>query len=66
MNKDQIIGNWKAIKGKVREKWGELTDDDLEVIGGQRDMLVGKLQAVYGLEKENAERAVKEFLRSSN
>ncbi len=44
MNWDQIEGNWKQFKGKVKENWGELTDDDLQVIGGKRDKLIGKLQ----------------------
>ena len=45
---DQVQGNWKQLKGKVREKWGLLTDDDLEHIGGHKDRLVGKIQEKYG------------------
>jgi uncharacterized protein YjbJ (UPF0337 family) len=49
MNWDQISENWKQVKGKVREKWGKLTDDDLTVIEGKRDQLIGKLQEKYGI-----------------
>jgi uncharacterized protein YjbJ (UPF0337 family) len=45
---DQIEGNWKQLKGKVREKWGLLTDDDVDTIGGKKDRLVGKIQERYG------------------
>lgn len=51
---DQVKGNWKQLKGKVREKWGLLTDDDLEHIAGHKDRLVGKLQEKYGEAKWNA------------
>lgn len=44
MNKDEIGGNWKQFKGKVKEQWGKLTDDDMTVIEGKRDQLVGKVQ----------------------
>jgi uncharacterized protein YjbJ (UPF0337 family) len=56
MNWDQIEGKWKQVKGRVREKWGKLTDDDLEMASGKRDRLVGKIQQRYGLAKEQAER----------
>jgi uncharacterized protein YjbJ (UPF0337 family) len=56
MNWDQISGNWKQFKGKVKEKWGKLTDDDLDVIAGKRDQFIGKLQERYGISKEEAER----------
>jgi len=55
MNTDQIKGNWKQLKGKIKEKWGKLTDDDLTVINGQEEQLVGKLQERYGYTKEQAE-----------
>ena len=61
MNWDQIKGDWKTFKGKVREQWGELTDDDVDVIGGQKDQLVGQLQKRYGIAKEEAQRQVQEF-----
>lgn len=46
MNKDEIGGNWKQLKGKAKEKWGKLTDDDMTVIEGKRDQLVGKIQEI--------------------
>lgn len=64
MNWDQIKGNWKQATGKVKEKWGDLTDDDLTAINGKRDQLAGKLQERYGYEKERAEREIDEFARS--
>lgn len=51
MNKDEIGGNWKQFKGKAKEQWGKLTDDDMTVIEGKRDQLVGKIQERYGYEK---------------
>lgn len=59
MNQEQVSGNWKQFKGKVKEKWGKLTDDDLTVIEGKRDQLVGKIQERYGFQKEVAEKEVK-------
>lgn len=61
MNKDQAAGNWKQLKGKVKEQWGKLTDDDLTAIEGARDQLVGKVQERYGIAREEAERQVREF-----
>jgi uncharacterized protein YjbJ (UPF0337 family) len=64
MNWDQIKGNWKQLTARVKQKWGKLTDDDLTVIAGKRDELVGKLQERYGYEKDQAERELDEFTRS--
>jgi len=64
MNWDQIKGNWKQFTGKAKEKWGKLTDDDLQVIGGKRDQLVGKIQERYGIAKDEAERQVDDFSRT--
>lgn len=61
MNWDQIKGNWTEMKGKLRAKWGDLNDDDLEIIQGNRDQLIGRLQQRYGMEKERAEREVSEW-----
>ncbi|MGC6388463.1 CsbD family protein [Ewingella sp. S1.OA.A_B6] len=61
MNKDQTEGNWKQFKGKVKEKWGKLTDDDLTVVEGKRDQLVGKIQERYGYRKEEAEKELKSW-----
>ncbi|MGD9426721.1 CsbD family protein [Pantoea sp. NSTU24] len=58
MNKDEASGNWKQFKGKMKEKWGKLTDDDMQVIEGKRDQLVGKIQERYGYAKDEAEREV--------
>ena len=63
MNWDQISGNWKQYKGKIREKWGFLTDDELEVIAGKRDALVGKSEEKYGMTKALGEEALDEFLK---
>jgi len=64
MNWDRIEGKWKQSMGKVKEKWGRLTEDDLEVIAGKREQLVGKIQERYGIAKDAAERQVEEFARS--
>ena len=61
MNWDQIAGNWKQFKGNVKEKWGKLTDDDLEVIEGKKDQLIGRLQERYGFTKEQAEKELKSW-----
>jgi uncharacterized protein YjbJ (UPF0337 family) len=63
MNWDSIEGNWKTFKGKVKEKWGKLTDDDLTVIAGKRDQLTGVLQKRYGYAKDRAERELDEFTK---
>lgn len=55
MNWDRIQGNWKQLTGRVKEQWGKLTDDDLDVIAGKRDQLLGKIQERHGLSKEEAE-----------
>lgn len=61
MNWDTIKGQWNQVKGKAKEKWGELTDDELDKIAGQKDQLVGKLQEKYGYAKDRAEREVDDF-----
>lgn len=65
MNWDQIAGNWKQVKGKIKKKWRKLTDDDLDVIAGKHDQFVGKLQKIYGVPKERAEREADDWKRSS-
>ena len=65
MNEDQIKGQWKQLKGKVREQWGKLTDDEIDQIAGRRDQLIGKVQERYGVRKEEAERQVKEFFTTA-
>ena len=64
MNWDQIQGDWKQLTGKVKEKWGKLTDNDLTVIAGKRDQLAGVLQERYGYAKEQAEKELDEFLKT--
>ena len=64
MNWDQVEGNWKKIKGQVKEKWGKLTDDDLDRIAGKKDQLAGELQIKYGYAKERAEAEMDEFCKS--
>jgi uncharacterized protein YjbJ (UPF0337 family) len=61
MNSDQIEGNWTQLKGSAKEQWGKLTDDDLKEAEGKFDQLVGKIQERYGLEREEAERQVREW-----
>jgi uncharacterized protein YjbJ (UPF0337 family) len=61
MNWDRIEGNWKQFKGNVKERWGRLTDDHLEVIGGKREHLTGKIQETYGIGKDVAEKQVAEW-----
>ena len=61
MNWDEMAGEWNQVKGLVKERWGRLTDDDLAVINGKRDLLVGKLQEKYGLTKEKAEEQIKDW-----
>lgn len=56
MNRDWLEGNWKQVRGKVRERWGKLTDDELDVIAGRRDQLVGRIQELYGTSKHEIER----------
>ena len=58
MNWDQAAGKWKQMQGAVKERWGKLTDDDLTVIGGNRDKLLGKIQERYGITKEKAEEEI--------
>jgi uncharacterized protein YjbJ (UPF0337 family) len=61
MNWDMVKGDWTRFKGKIKEAWGDLTDQDLEVIAGKRDQLVGLIQKTYGVAREDAERQVREF-----
>jgi uncharacterized protein YjbJ (UPF0337 family) len=64
MNWDEIAGKWKQNKGLIRERWGRLTEVDIEVIAGRREQLVGLLEQRYGFIKEAAEKQINEFLRS--
>jgi uncharacterized protein YjbJ (UPF0337 family) len=61
MNSDRMQGQWKQLKGKIKTKWGKLTDDDLDVISGQKDQLVGRIQERYGIQKDEAQRQVDDW-----
>ena len=63
MNEDKIKGQWKQLSGKLKTKWGKLTDDDLTVADGNAEYLAGKLQERYGIAREEAERQIEEFDR---
>jgi len=60
---DKVAGKWKQLSGDVRAKWGNLTDDDLMQISGEREKLVGKIQERYGVAKDEANRQVDEWSR---
>lgn len=66
MNNDRAAGAWKQIKGKVKEQWGKLTDDEITQLEGHSDQLAGKLQEKYGMAHEEAERQAKEFRSRNN
>jgi uncharacterized protein YjbJ (UPF0337 family) len=62
MNYDYIEGNWKQLKGQIKERWGKLTDDDLDQIEGKRDQFVGLIQKRYGIKRDEAEKQLQEYL----
>ncbi len=64
MNWDEIKGNWKQAKGQIQSKWGDLTDDDLDRVAGDRKILEGKIQERYGKTKEQAEKEVDAWMKS--
>ncbi len=61
MNWDTIEGNWKQFKGNVKQQWGKLTDDHIDVIAGKREHLAGKIQQAYGVSKDEAEKQIADF-----
>lgn len=61
MNRDILEGNWKQLKGRIKTQWGRLTDDDLDVIAGQREVLAGRIQERYGMTKEQARKALEDW-----
>ena len=65
MNKNVLEGKWKQLRGTIRERWGELTNDDLDQIAGNRDRLAGLLQEKYGYTQMEAERQIEEFLENT-
>jgi uncharacterized protein YjbJ (UPF0337 family) len=64
MNADQLKGKWKQAKGSIKERWGKLTDDDFNVINGQHDQLVGRIQERYGIAKEEAQKQVDDWMKT--
>lgn len=66
MNEDILEGNWKQFRGRVKEWWGRLTDDEIDEINGRRDILAGKLQERYGYSREQAEDSIREFLDTAD
>jgi uncharacterized protein YjbJ (UPF0337 family) len=64
MNWDRVEGNWKQFSGKVKEKWGKLTDDHLTQINGKRDQLIGRVQEAYGISRDQADREVSDWERT--
>jgi uncharacterized protein YjbJ (UPF0337 family) len=64
MNWDRVEGNWEQFKGMVKERWGKLTDDDLDRISGRRQQLLGRLQESYGIAQDEAERQLREWERT--
>ena len=64
MNADRLQGNWKQVKGSVKERWGKLTDDDIDVIDGQRDQLIGRIQERYGIARDEAQTQVDRWMKS--
>lgn len=63
MNKDILQGNWKQLKGKIQQQWGEITNDELDRIQGNREEMIGLLQEKYGYERQKAERELDAFLK---
>jgi uncharacterized protein YjbJ (UPF0337 family) len=66
MNKDTMQGNFTQLKGKIKQQWGKLTDDEIDEMEGHADILAGKLQERYGLARDEAERQAKEFRTRNN
>jgi len=64
MDWNRVEGNWKQLKGKVKEKWGRLTDDDLDVIAGHRDQLEGKIQERYGIARDQVRKDIDDWYGS--
>ena len=61
MNEDRIKGQWKQLAGKLKEKWGKLTDNDLQRVDGNSEYLAGRLQERYGIARDEAKRQIREF-----
>ncbi|HEX5352853.1 MAG TPA: CsbD family protein [Rhodanobacteraceae bacterium] len=61
MNEDKIKGQWRQLHGKLKSRWGKLTDDDLDVVDGSSEYLAGKLQERYGIARDDAKRQLRDF-----
>jgi uncharacterized protein YjbJ (UPF0337 family) len=66
MNMDQAEGDWKILRGKIRQRWGKLTDDHLDIVNGRMEMIAGRVQQAYGISRDEAERQVQNWKRSDN
>ena len=65
MNWDRIEGSWKTVLGQAKSQWGKLTDDDLTIVAGRREQLIGKVQERYGVAKDEAEKQIAEWQRKA-
>jgi uncharacterized protein YjbJ (UPF0337 family) len=66
MNWDQAAGNWKQLSGKIKARWGKLSEDHLAQIDGRKDELIGKIQEIYGATKDEAERQIDDWVRGAS
>ena len=66
MNKDTVEGTFEQLKGKIKESWGKLTDDDIALFNGKKDQFFGKVQQHYGMAKDDAQKKIDEFAKSCN
>ena len=66
MNWDIVQGNWTQWKGRLKEKWGDLTDDDIQMLDGRKDQLAGKIQERYGIARDQADREIDEWTERFN
>ena len=66
MNNDRMAGNWKQVKGKIKEQWGKLTDDEIDQLEGKSEQLAGKLQERYGIAQDEAEKQARDFRSRNN
>jgi uncharacterized protein YjbJ (UPF0337 family) len=64
MDWDRISGNWAHWRGRIRERWGRLTSDELDVVAGRREQLVGRIQSAYGIAQEEADRQLRNWERN--
>lgn len=66
MNKEIFEGKWHELKGKIKEKWGKLTDDEITRIGGDWEQMLGSLEKKYGYKKEQAEKELNSWKHEEN